>query len=405
MIQKIISGNTGKLIIKEIKAAKCMQPPYRALPIQELNGLKLAAGDILSIKKSPVEEFMSYVKGFAKEGENFAPKSENPQSLFMEYFNYRKNVCIPKAATPKKPGAIFIISPKTEPKILMCKNEMISLQKFLSFVRNESKLATKEEYYAFVDEVADSMPEYVKRNYPMIRPEISENADKIFRWLHAVGTESKGKKAGELVYHRFFDAERKEKAIKEYVEFLENMTGKKVLVGSPIRMGFAVDTVSLFNNPEVYKDIDYILLGHGTGSSFADVTNPNTWRFTDTGESIWKFIESKIPKGKRVLVSCCEQDTEYWKSLGRIPQEYKGDFVGNNIKKKFPEMYDKNWQYMNGVGNPVSGFFDKDSGVKICESGKRNIIGSKYIKNKPVDLDGFVSGRIGEFETVYYDFK
>ena len=76
-------------------------------------------------------------------------------------------------------------------------------------------------------------------------------------------------------------------AVKEYTEFVEKLTGKKVLIGCTSRMNFPISALGMFNNPKAYKDVDYILLGHGKNSSLiTDTKNPLTWRFSDNDKSI-----------------------------------------------------------------------------------------------------------------------
>lgn len=108
-------------------------------------------------------------------------------------------------------------------------NYVLSLKNFLDFVKNDSKLATKEQYYTLMNECASLLPEYCKKELPMLRPEIAENADKIFKWKCILEMEEKGANKGEIIYHKFFDKNLKEKALNEYVAFVEKMTGKKVL--------------------------------------------------------------------------------------------------------------------------------------------------------------------------------
>ena len=51
------------------------------------------------------------------------------------------------------------------------------------------------------------------------------------------------------------------------------------------------------------KDIKYIILGHGSGSTLND-----TWHVANNPSvKIFDFIKKNIPKGEKVLVDCCEE--------------------------------------------------------------------------------------------------
>ena len=387
------------LITQGVRKARYVTPTCRIGTAEELGlCIEKLAGDSVVIKnKSPIDEFMSYLKGYAEQGENFVPDLSNSNSPFVQYFKHRQEVCVPKVC---KIFGKEIIKP-APPKIVMGDNNpIISLNSFVEYIINNPGNMTKNQFYEIVDEVAEKMPAYVKKRYPNLRPEIAENADKIYKWQMAVGQEGPGAIKGEIKYGAFFDKERKETALKEYIQFIEDITGKKVLVGSPTRMGFATSTVTIYNNPEMYKDVDYIIWGHGTGSSFADVNSPYAWRFTDNGKSVWEFIEKNVPKGKKVLVTSCEEDAEFWKSLDRIPKDYEGTKVETSLKRNFPEMYDKNGNYMSGVGNTVDATLCPNQGVKICESGRRQILGTREITNIDNDLEGFVAGVLGNIKKV-----
>lgn len=393
---------TETFIAHGVKKARYVTPTCRVSTAEQL-GLKLEqlAGDTVVIKnKSPIAEFMAYLKGYAEQGENFVPDLSNHNSPFVQYFRHRQEVCVPKVC---KMFGKEIIKP-APPKIVMGDNNpIISLNSFVEYIINNPGNMTKNQFYEIVDEVAAKMPAYVKKFYPNLRSEISENADKIYKWQIAVGQEGPGALKGEIKYGAFFDKERKETALKEYIQFVEDITGKKVLVGSPTRMGFATSTVTIYNNPEMYKDVDYIIWGHGTGSSFADVNSPHAWRFTDNGKSVWKFIEENVPKGKKVLVTSCEEDAEFWKSLGRIPKDYTGTKVETSLKRDFPEMYDRSGYYMWGVGNTVDATLCSNQGVKICESGRRQILGTREINGIDSDLEGFVAGVLGKVKKINFN--
>ena len=382
-------------------------PVCRSITAEEL-GLKIEklAGDTVVIrKKSPLTEFFSYLKGYEAEGENFVPTSSNQDSLFMDYFNYRKSVCVPKPLV-QIPGSKIKFMPRPAPPKIVFEGDcgddlMLSLKQFINYIHTNPK-CTKEEFYSVIDEVAGMMPEYVRKNYPMIRPEIAAKADKLFKWNYILGQEYKGQKKGEVLTTRFFDKDMKEQALKEYVAFVEKMTGKKVLIGSPTRMSFAVQTVTLYNNPKTYEKADYILWGHGTGSSLADINDINKWRFTDTGESIYKFMEDN-GKGKKFLVTCCEEDAEFWKAKGLIPQDYPKNNVEWDLKRDLPGMKDKDGNFMPNIGACVGSGFGVGGGVKLCIGGVRKILGTIQAKGTHTQIDNFLSSSVGELETVMYN--
>ena len=193
------------------------------------------------------------------------------------------------------------------------------------------------------------------------------NAKDIFIWGEIFATQHKFPD-GTVKFNKFYDEKIYNQAVKEYVEFVEKLTGKKVLIGCTSRMNFPISALGMLNNPKAYKDVDYILLGHGKNSSLiTDITHPNTWRFSDNDKSVWEFIEQNVPKGKRVMVMSCETDgVNKAIEAGVTTQEEV-----SNLKKVLP-----------CIGNGVSGWFEQTGGVKICESGTRKIIGQ--INDNPV---------------------
>ena len=91
-----------------------------------------------------------------------------------------------------------------------------------------------------------------------------------------------------------------------------------------------------------------------------DITHPNTWRFSDNDKSIYEFIEQNVPKGKKVMVSCCETQG--------VNKAIEAGVITQNEAVKLKES-------LPCLGNGVSGWFEATGGVKICESGTRRIIG------------------------------
>ncbi len=86
------------------------------------------------------------------------------------------------------------------------------------------------------------------------------------------------------------------------------------------------------------SEIKHIVIGHGIGSSMT-----GNWRFIGSNTNVFDYVESKIPKGEKVLMLTCES--------------------GKAIKP--------------GVGGPVSTVLTcAQMPGKIIESGKRQIIGT-----------------------------
>ena len=136
--------------------------------------------------------------------------------------------------------------------------------------------------------------------------EFIENSDKIYDWRQIFLTNSKNSQG--VVFHKFYNKKIYNQAIKEYKKFVEQITGKKVLIGCPSRMSWGIEALGVFNNPNAYKDIDCILIGHGKGSSLiTDITSPNAWRFSDNNKSVWEFIE-KHANNKKIMTLVCEVD-------------------------------------------------------------------------------------------------
>ena len=74
-------------------------------------------------------------------------------------------------------------------------------------------------------------------------------------------------------------------------------------------MNWGIQALGAFNDPKAYQNMDYILISHGKNSSLiTDTKNPLTWRFSDNDKSVYEFIEKNVPKGKKVMVLCCETD-------------------------------------------------------------------------------------------------
>jgi hypothetical protein len=260
---------------------------------------------------------------------------------------------------------------------------MQAKEQFLTFLEGHSKIATKKDVLAVIGEIAKDMPSYVKKYHPQLRPEFSDNADKIYKWYKILNSETK-----DLGRTKLYDEKLINQSWDEFSSFVEQVTGKKVLIGAKSRMGTFVSDIGILNNPNAYKDVDYILFGHGKGSSLiTDTTQKGTWVFSDTGESVWEFIEKqKLPKGSKILVETCEVDG-----------------LEHKVREGLKCMYDKNGKYKFGIGNTVSAAHNEANPAKIVEVGKREIIGHKFIKLEGMDdINDFISSAIGNVETVYY---
>ena len=298
---------------------------------EKLEGLRYTplATDCVKLKKTPLTEFKSYMAGIEREGKDFVP--ENPDSIVGQY-----------SATLKK--GIFRKNP--------------SIQGYKTFIfQNADNLnVSKEEYYELVDEIAKNIQKEINKNPGNLRKEFIDNAGKIHKWAEIFATQHF--ENGKNIYSKFYDEKMYNNAVKEYTEFVEKLTGKKVLIGCVSRMNFPISALGMLNNPKTYKDIDYILLGHGKNSSLiTDTKNPLTWRFSDNDKSIYEFIEENVPKGKKVMVFCCE--TDGIRKAGKTAEE----------------VVDRQGNRMYGIGNEVSGWFEETGAVKLCESGIRHIKG------------------------------
>lgn len=326
--------------------------------------------------KIALRELDDYIAGWKEMGDDFIPQSKNPNSMFMEYYQYKKDLM----ANNKCPFC--------KPRLNICRgnSEAFTFQakeEFLTFLEKDSKISTKKDVLAVIDEIAKDMPRYVKKHHPQLRPEFSNNADKIYKWYKILNSETK-----DLGRTKLYDEKLINQSWDEFSSFVEQVTGKKVLIGAKSRMGTFVSDIGILNNPNAYKDVDYILFGHGKGSSLiTDATQNGTWVFSDTGESVWEFIEKqKLPKGSKILVETCEKD-------GLDPK----------VREGLKCMYDKDGKYKFGIGKPVNAVHYEHEPAKIVEAGKREIIGHKYIKFEGMDdINDFIYSAIGDVETVYY---
>ncbi len=100
-------------------------------------------------------------------------------------------------------------------------------------------------------------------------------------------------------------------------------------------------------NKRLDSKIKHIIIGHGIGSA----KNGN-WRFIQTKESVFDFIDKNIPKGELALVMACEE-------------------TANQVKP--------------GIGTPVNITLQTaDKPGKVVKSGERRIIGTINQNNSKI---------------------
>lgn len=341
-------------------------------PIGKINieGLRYAPqeiGDTYKISNSILNEFTNYARKFAQQGEEFIPAFKTQNSALAKYLHYledlnKQRVLLRKAAESKTTFKIQFRPQKAisgnwdlsaDAKI----KDLTNYKNFL-FDNAEKYNISKAEYQQIADEVAKLNKEYISAQ-PGIRQEIKDNIDKITHWNDIFHTQCQN--WSTINKHKFYDEKEFMQAVEEYKNFVESVSGKKVLIPTPSRMGLASSFIGVLNNPANYKEYDYFLISHGRGSSLIqNLNHPDAWRFSDDQSvKVWDYIEKNVPKGKRVLVASCEQ---------------------NGVKlagKKAEEMTDKLGVKMIGIGEEVlgSGIAGQDGPLKICESGIRHIIG------------------------------
>lgn len=324
----------------------------------QIEGLRMATdavGDTVAIaNKSPLGEFMAYAKGFAEHGKDYKYIAENPNSPFARYLKSIEDYNLMQSQKSVTRFGSITIKPRP-PKTP-------NIDDFKNFLYDNADTIgiSKEEYWQIVDEVANSVKQSVMNNPNGLRKEFIEHSDKIHKWAEIFRTQHF--ENGRNIYHKYYDEKLFNQAVKEYIEFAEKITGKKVLIGCPSRMNFPISALGMLNNPKAYEGVDYILLGHGKNSSLiTNITHPDTWRFSDNNQSIWKYIEDNIPKGKKVLVFCCETE-------GLAKAKDAGMLTEDALA-----FYNKN---MPGVGYMVMNSFYKNlQPAKVCKSGIRHIIG------------------------------
>ncbi len=310
-------------------------------------------------------------------------------NLIEQAGNFLKPVQKPSVLKPKPVNTKMLSNLRIAPNIKYAQRassqELRAMRK-LAFEHPEKFGMTKGDYYILIDNISQDVKRQVVANPKGMRREIVENADKIHRWSEIFNLQSF--KNGKDVLHPFYDKKVYDKAVKEYAEFIEKMTGKKVLIGCPSRMN--VCAVGLLNNPDVYKNADCILIGHGHNSSLiTDIANPNTWSFSDNNKSIWKFIEDNVEKGKEVLTFCCETDGL--------------KLAGKNAS----QMVDRTGRKMSAIGYPVALNGGSHAPIKICRSGTRHIIGEVRTKTVPTRIASnsypFCMYSSTSAEPIYYD--
>ena len=302
-----------------------------------------------------------------EEGKNFVP--ENPDSLAGQY------------------------SKSLQKGLLKLKPCIESYKNFI--LKNAEKLnVSKDEYYELVDEIAEKVQKEIRENPGNLRKEFVDNTGKIHKWAEIFATQHF--ENGKNIYSKFYDEKMYNNAVKEYTEFVEKLTGKKVLIGCTSRMNWGIQALGAFNDPKAYQNMDYILISHGKNSSLiTDTKNPLTWRFSDNDKSVYEFIEKNVPKGKKVMVLCCE--TDGIRKAGKTAEE----------------MFDRTGNRMYGIGNEVwATWAHQNEAIKICESGVRHIIGhcesagSGIIMSRIGDGAGPANNSLSYLDTpkqIYYD--
>ena len=367
------------LIAQGVKKAHYITPTCRVGTAEEL-GIKLEqlAGDTVQIHKSPLGEFMSYVKGFATQGKEYKHVVENPNSPFAKYLEFLQSNKLKKNYGRKE--VLF------KPLGQDAEHDYYALNNYKMFLfNNAEKLPiTKEEYFQIIDKFAKICAEKTKLENPHINSALIDNAEKIYKWQEIFQLQNRFK-IDNIHTHKFHDEKIFNKAVEEFRAFYEAQTGKKVLIGCPSRMEYSISTLEILNDPKVYKDVDCIILGHGKGSSLiTDISNSNTWRFSDNDISIYEFIEQNA-KGKKVLVTSCETDGLKLAGLTETPMD------NNGVK-------------MYGIGQHVMAGFPENQPLKYVQSGTRHITGHAYTVNSN-DLFGNMMFSDGDSLTIGTSFK
>ena len=374
------------LITQGVKKARYVTPSCRVGTAEQL-GLKLEqlTGDAVQISnKSHLGEFLSYMKRIKLEGKSFRSTFENSNSPIAQYHKYEQ-------AQALKWGGEFKPSLRGYKDFLFDGEYTHKGTSIENLMQREIPNITKEEYWQIVDKYCKEIATEVRANPCGLRQEFIDNAEKIQKWAEIFRTQNHysnvdyklGKRIELDQYSRFYDEKMYNQAVEEFVNFVEKITGKKVLIGCKSRMNFTVTSLSVLNNPKAYKDFDYILMSHGKGESLVD------WRFSDNDKSVWEFIEENVPKGKKVLTFCCEESLD-----------------GS-------AHYDLSGRLMTALNQPVSAIARCGQPVKICESGIRHLKGhiSAVEQPKILDLGNVVTQNasmngiapINNTETVYYN--
>ena len=346
---------------------------------------EISDGAAKSNQSSVLKDIEKYIEGYKQYGEDYIPEGLSENSVFMEFFRAQQKKCQDNPALYK----YKLINPKTADNPKVSFGLMQELQKF---ILEESQYATREDYEAVVEANAKTIAEQNKKS-KSVRPEFNEAAAQIYKWKAYTAGQIAGERLPDGSYSleksRIFDQEKNDQAAKEFVEFLEKVTGKKVLYDNTARFDELIQcAIRDLNSPEAYADVDYILITHGTGNSrITETGNPDGWMFKHSGKSVYEFIEENVPEGKKVLVDVCEHD-------------------GSDIetRKTDESMYDKNGTYMSAIGEPVNG--DAQKPIKICTSGIRHITGA--VKGKQTFTSAEVNGVGGivvtSVKTEMYDF-
>lgn len=250
---------TENILMQGVKQAKGITSNSYVTKMEQFGlDLKKISGDTMSLRnKTPLSEVVNYMQEVAKNGKDFKPTFENPNSAFAQYVKEVEEFNAKELAKGTKKIGLFTIK---------AKKTSITIEGFKNYIfDNAEKLnVSKEEYWQLVDKIAKDVKEATLKDSlctKYMRKEFLDNADKIHKWGEIFATQDKIN--GKFIFNKYYDEKMYNQAVKEYTEFVEKLTGKKVLIGCTSRMNFPISALGLLNNPKAYKDVDYILLGHG----------------------------------------------------------------------------------------------------------------------------------------------
>ncbi len=143
--------------------------------------------------------------------------------------------------------------------------------------------------------------------------------------------------------------------VEEACRIFEKETGKKMFMTHPEGANsFSTNANILIRDIKegVFpKDIDYIVIGHGAGSSVN-----GTWHVAaDPDIKIFDYIREHIPEGKKVLVNCCEHTPKDLipkdkPAIGKPASEFYSSY-------KFPAKIVQNNSIIGGYANGIVTYY------------------------------------------------